>query len=141
MIFEAMPPERYEELKTFYKQNSSHFVPYSEPDPNVTYFGVFSGGTLIGVTGYSVLTEPYLVMMQSTVIHKLFIGKGFGRYLNQKLEEHLESEGYGKIVSHIYVDNLPSIILKLKLGYRIEGHLKDHDREGQDEYILGKVLK
>ena len=48
--------------------------------------------------------------------------------------------GYGKIVSHVYVENLPSLILKLKLGYLIEGTLRDHDRAGQHEYILGKIL-
>jgi hypothetical protein len=36
---------------------------------------------------------------------------------------------------------LPSIYYAIKIGYRIEAHLKDHYQMGQDELVLGKILK
>lgn len=129
----------------FYKNNPSKYVlgmaEAMEEDElvEVTYCGLYFGEELIAITAYSHMTD-HLAMMQSTTVKSDHRGIGIGRTLNTKIEEYLKGIGYGKIVSHIYIDNLPSIILKLKLGYVIEGLLKDHDVVGQHEYILGKLI-
>lgn len=133
---ELLTSQAYE----FYKDNPTKYL--SDQAGNVhgaIYVGVFDSDKLIATSSY-VPIHDRLAMMQSTMVLPEFRGKGVGRFLNEQLIEHLKKEGYGKIVSHIYVENLPSIILKLKLGYLVEGTLRDHDAEGQHEYILGKTI-
>ena len=128
------------EVDGFYKKNPTDYA-HSGPDvPNAVYFGVEDSNKVIASTYYVPVTDN-LVHMQGTMITPEYRGKGVGRFLNIELEKHLINEGFGKIVSYIYVENLPSIILKLKLGYLVEGTLRDHDYMGQHEYVLGKILK
>lgn len=128
-------------LQQFYKDNPTEYLTdIVGTIPNAHYFGVFDDSNeLIAVTSYIEQTK-YLVLTQSTMVTSSNRGKGVGRYLNGELFKYLKAQGYGKIVCHIYVENLPSIILKLKLGYVIEGTLRDHDFKGQHEYVLGKVI-
>ncbi len=138
MVFKELAS--YIKTIRFYKENpTSYLGSKAYNTPNAKYFGIFKDTDLIAATSYVKLTDN-LAMMQSTMVEPKHRGIGVGRYLNEQMEEYLKSQGYGKIVSHVYIDNLPSIILKLKLGYIIEGTLRDHDVEGQDEYILGKIL-
>ena len=52
----------------------------------------------------------------------------------------IKNRGFGKIVGHVYAENISNIVLKLKMGYIIEGTLRDHDYPGQHEYIISKML-
>jgi len=138
MIFEALFDFQ---VKRFYKENPTEYLSDKAGEiPDACYYGVKDHtGNIIAATSCIHLTDN-LVMMQSTMVTPEYRGQGVGKFLNNKLEENLKSKGYGKIVSHIYVENLPSIILKLKLGYLIEGTLHDHDFKGQHEYVLGKQI-
>ena len=128
------------ETRNFYKNNPTGYLDEEAGRIHgATYMGVFDDDKIIAATSYVQLTDR-LAFMQSTQVIPDYRGKGVGRFLNSELEQHLKKEGYGKIVSNIYVENLPSIILKLKIGYLIEGTLRDHDFVGQHEYILGKIL-
>lgn len=129
-----------EETAKFYKDNPTKYLnDQAGLVENATYVGLFDGDVLIAATSYVKLTD-HLAMMQSTMVLPDRRSQGVGRCLNEHFVEYLKEEGYHKIVSHIYVDNLPSIILKLKLGYLIEGTLRNHDEPGQHEYILGKEI-
>lgn len=138
MVFrELFPHESYE----FYKNNPTSYLKTTAGKvAHAVYFGAFDSSKVIAATSYLKITDN-LAIMQSTMVLPENRGQGVGRFLNEQLIEHLKEEGFGKIVSHIYVENLPSIILKLKLGYLIEGTLRDHDFAGQHEYILGKNIK
>ena len=128
-------------IEEFYKENPTEYLTDTVGTiSNANYFGVIKEGNLIGATSYIKMTDN-LALMQSTIVSKEHRGQGVGRFLNEKLELCLKKRGFGKITSNIYVENMPSIILKLKLGYLIEGTLRDHDFVGQHEYVLGKILR
>jgi len=138
MIFKEIQCK--EEIAKFYQENPTEYLnDQAELVSNATYIGIYNSGELIAASSYVKLTDR-LVMMQSTMVLPDRRGQGIGRFLNEELITHLSIKGFGKIVSHIYVENLPSIILKLKLGYLIEGCLRNHDFKGQHEYILGKEI-
>ena len=63
-----------------------------------------------------------------------------GASLSQTIEDEVRRRGYLKVVTTIYVQNLPMIFIKLKQGYYVEGLCRDHDRPGLHEYTLGKVF-
>ncbi len=129
------------EAAEFYNENPTKYLSDEAGcQLDAEYFGVVSDSEeIIAVTSYVKQTD-HLVLMQSTMILPEHRGQGVGRFLNEQLTLHLKELGFGKIVSHVYIDNLPSIILKLKLGYIIEGTLRDHDFIGQHEYIIGKLI-
>jgi len=138
MIFRELFPF---EVTKFYLDNPTEYLGTKAATiPGAYYFGIIDEcGKTIAATCYTILTSN-LVSMKSTMVTTGNRGQGVGRFLNGQLEKHLKEKGFGKIVSHIYTQNLPSIILKLKLGYLIEGTLRDHDFTGQHEYVLGKTI-
>ncbi len=81
-----------------------------------------------------------LVMIEKTVIRKQSRGIGHGKSLNQELIELAKEKGYKKISAQIYTQNLANVILKLKLGYEIEGRKINHDMHGVNEYDLSLEL-
>lgn len=100
---------------------------------------VLGADELVLVSFFKVIT-PTLARTQTTVIHSDYRGQGLGTKFNEFLEEKLTDLGVEKITTNIYTDNLPSLILKLKRGYIVEGTLYDHDELGKHEYIVGKFL-
>ena len=108
-------------------------------DSGYDYYGIFYGENLIALTSIETVTDT-LCTMWSTIVKEGYRGQGIGKRLNDHLEKHLSKNGFKKISSHIYVENLANIILKLKRGYIIEGTLMNHDCPGQHEYILGIEL-
>lgn len=58
----------------------------------------------------------------SVYIHKDFRGKGLGKLLLQKLIEESESNGVWTLQSGIFPENLASITLHEKLGFRQVGY-------------------
>lgn len=94
---------------------------------------------IIAATSVEKLTD-HLTKLHSSLVHTDYRGKGIGRILNQEIETLLKNRGCGKVVGNIYVNNLANIILKLKMGYIIEGTLRDHDYPGQHEYVISKML-
>ena len=132
-------PENQEALYNFYQRN------YEAPDyllPTTfegIYYTVTDGEHLLAVTKHH-YPSPFLLKTSSTVVHKDMRGQGIGRFLNEEVEKMAKENGVLKLACHVYVDNLPSLILKLKRGYIIEGTLYNHDEPGKHEYILGKEL-
>jgi GNAT superfamily N-acetyltransferase len=95
-------------------------------------------GERVGATGYFQKT-PFLCETIKTVVARERRGQGLG-VLPQAIEDEVARRGFTKVMTTIYVDNLPMIFLKLKQGYRFEGFHPDHERPGLAEYSLGKVL-
>lgn len=96
-------------------------------------------GEEIGVTGYTAKTS-FLAETVKTVLHPNHRGKGLGEKLSQAIEEEVRRRGFTKIMTTIYITNLPMIFIKLKQGYRFEGFHPDHEKLGLHEYSFGKVL-
>lgn len=94
---------------------------------------------ILGISSLEPITA-HLVGCHATVVASDSRGQGIGKKLNESIENYAKSQGFGKIKTNIYVDNVPSIVLKLKLGYEFEGRLMDHDEPGKHEYIMGKLL-
>lgn len=97
------------------------------------------GHEIVGVSFLKKITET-LIKTRATVIRKDKRGSGIGSKINKNLEEHCKKNGINKICCNIYTDNIPSIVLKLKRGYLVEGLLKNHDELGRHEYIMSKFL-
>lgn len=93
----------------------------------------------LGVTGYMVKT-PYLAETVKTVLDPQYRGKGLGEKLSQAIEEEVRQRGFKKVMTTIYITNLPMIFIKLKQGYRFEGFHPNHEKPGLHEYSFGKVL-
>ncbi len=130
-----------QDVINFYRDNPTDYLDDEAGNiPDAEYYGVIVNSNIIAATSYVKMTD-HLALMQATMVVENYRGKGVGRFLNDNFEVTLGELGFGKIESHIYIENLPSIILKLKLGYIIEGTLHDHDFIGQHEYVLGKIIK
>jgi GNAT superfamily N-acetyltransferase len=106
----------------------------------IVLFWAMQGAKKVGVTGLIPKT-PFLCETAKTVLHPEFRGKGLGVALSQSIEDEARRRGFKKIITTIYVTNLPMIFIKLKQGYFFEGFHPDHDRPGLHEYSLGKVFK
>lgn len=105
----------------------------------ITLFWAMSGKKRVGVSGF-VPKTPFLAETAKTVLHPDFRGKGLGATLSQAIEDEVRGRGFKKVITTIYVTNLPMIFIKLKQGYYFEGFHRDHDRPGLHEYSLGKIF-
>jgi RimJ/RimL family protein N-acetyltransferase len=97
------------------------------------------GDKILGVTFFKKVTDS-LVKTRTTVVAEDYRGKGVATRLNEELEDYCKSQYVNKISCNIFVDNIPSLFLKLKRGYIVEGLLKDHIESGKDEYLVSKFL-
>jgi ribosomal protein S18 acetylase RimI-like enzyme len=134
-------------IREFYYSNPSTFVSVSgESDFAFDMAGYFYYGLLDPVTKKPVAMSavenltPNLAYIWSTLVHKDYKRQGLGTRLSKSLSSRLKREGYGKLSSYVYTNNLPNVLLKIKLGWVIEARLKDHDSIGQDEYLMSKYL-
>lgn len=105
----------------------------------ITLFWAMDGKKRVGVTGFYEKT-PFLAETAKTVVAPEARGKGYGAALSQAIEDEVRRRGYKKVVTTIYVTNLPMIFIKLKQGYYFEGFHRDHDRPGLHEYTMGKIF-
>jgi N-acetylglutamate synthase-like GNAT family acetyltransferase len=100
---------------------------------------VLNGGNIVAAVSTEKITD-HMTKLHSSLVHTDHRGKGIGRFLNEEIEKVLKSKGVGKVVGYVYITNLSNIFLKLKMGYIIEGTLRDHDYPGQHEYVISKML-
>jgi GNAT superfamily N-acetyltransferase len=105
----------------------------------IILFWAMLGKDRVGVSGFFPKT-PFLAETAKTVLAPEFRGKGLGAGLSQAIEDEVRRRGYKKVITTIYVTNLPMIFIKLKQGYFFEGFHRDHDRPGLHEYSLGKIF-
>jgi GNAT superfamily N-acetyltransferase len=105
----------------------------------IILFWAMSGKRRVGVSGFIPKT-PFLAETAKTVLHPDFRGKGLGATLSQAIEDEVRKRGFKKVITTIYVTNLPMIFIKLKQGYYFEGFHRDHDRPGLHEYSMGKIF-
>jgi RimJ/RimL family protein N-acetyltransferase len=75
-----------------------------------------------------------------TIVSKNERGKGVGSIFRKNVEEYYSSVGYRKAYSTTNLDNLPAIRYILKIGYKIELHLRNHYTFGKDELVLSKSI-
>jgi GNAT superfamily N-acetyltransferase len=105
----------------------------------IVMFWAVEGDTRVGVTGFYHKT-PFLAESAKTIVDPKARGRGLGVALSQEIENEIRRRGYKKVITSIYVTNLPMIFIKLKQGYLFEGFHRDHDRPGLHEYSLGKIF-
>ena len=105
----------------------------------IVLFWAMDGKDRVGVTGFFHKT-PFLAETAKTVIAPAFRGKGLGTDLSQAIEDEVRKRGYKKVITAVYVTNLPMIFIKLKQGYYFEGFHRDHDQPGVHEYSMGKIF-
>ena len=123
-----------------YDKVPSPITPEDLKHPDKTFFWAKQGDQLIGCSGIYQKTQ-FLVETIKTVILDEFRGSGLGVSLSQAIEDECKKMGFKKIMSTIYTSNHQMIAIKIKQGYVIEGHHKDHEAPGWDEYSLGKILR
>ena len=131
-------------LVRFVNQHYASPLPLEEgaiSSGNLSFFWAQDRKTkqIVGVSGYQVKT-PYLVETIKTVVDSQFRGHGLGARISELIENEVRARGFKKIMSTIYVTNLPMIFIKLKQGYLFEGFHPNHEKPGLHEYSFGKVL-
>jgi len=94
---------------------------------------------IVTVSFYKKMTD-HLVMTYWTIVHKAHRKKRLAYRINEEFEKIFKQQGFKKVMCDIYTDNLPSLFLKLKRGYLVEGLRKNHDLQDVHEYTLGKEI-
>lgn len=130
------------QLVEFVNQYYRAAVPLTETSAQsggTRFFWASVDGERVGVSAY-VERTPALAETVKTVIDPAHRGKGYGQMLSQAIEDQVRRDGYRKVMTTVYVDNLQMIMIKLRQGYRFEGFHPDHEKPGWHEYSFGKVL-
>lgn len=97
------------------------------------------GDKIVGVMGSNKESDNTL-KTHTTAVHKDYRGQGVASMMNERMENFAIAQECRKMTCEIYTTNLPSLFLKLKRGYLIEGTRFNHDAEGHHDYILGLML-
>jgi len=142
LLDKSLDNDLLKQIFSFICENYSaplHLLPETHEDVNVPLILAYDKDKIVAVTFFKHITD-HLVKTYRTIIKEDRRGQGVGSELNKYMEHSFKIMGYGKITCNIYADNLPSLNLKLKQGYVIEGYSRDHDFEGKHEYLLGKFL-
>lgn len=129
-------------IKEFYHKNPDKALfeqtKFSEAS---NYFALLDVKDQIVAVSRCTKISDHAVKMENTLVREDRRGRGFGSKLHDEIEEWLIANSYKKILSHVYTDNISSLILKLKKGYLINGLIRNLEAEGTHEYILSKDLK
>ena len=147
-MLKNLPQEKLQQIVDFLIENydtaPDYLIPKSvkqllEEDGNSDIFIIEDEYGIEGVTFVKVIREK-LAEVYRTVVRMDVRGRGISKQLNSVSENMLRGAGIRKIKCHIFVNNYPSLFRRLKMGYLIEGLLKNHDEPGRHEYILGKEI-
>lgn len=96
-------------------------------------------GAVVGSAAY-VRRTAFLAESIKTVVDPTQRLRGLGAAISRAIEDEIRRAGFKKVMSTIYIDNIPMIVIKLRQGYIIEGLHRDHEKPGLHEYSLGKPL-
>jgi RimJ/RimL family protein N-acetyltransferase len=130
------------QLVEFINAHYRSAVPLSEASVSsgrTNFFWAVVEGSRVGASAY-VERTPTLAETVKTVIDPAYRGKRYGEMLSQAIEDQVRRDGFKKVMTTVYIDNLPMIMIKLRQGYRFEGFHPDHEKPGWHEYSFGKVL-
>ena len=67
--------------------------------------------------------------------------KGFGSIMWLALERKYRDMGFRKVYNHLPANRFDLLEYVLKLGLKVEAHLSEQYRPGQDEFVVGKFLR
>lgn len=92
--------------------------------------------------GFSVVTEKRggSVKFGPSIVVKDYRHQGYGSVLRTLLEDHYRELGYRKSYLTTNATNTNAFSYLLKIGYKIELHLKQHYTKADDEIVLSKFL-
>jgi len=142
IIIDKSDKKQVDRIKKFYVDNPSTFVMMdgSKLDSDNIYIALEDlSGEIVAVSSLKPLTSG-LIEIWSTRVKEGSQGKGYGKRINQEMIDLARSNGYTKICSYSYTNNIPNIVLKLKMGFLIEGLFRDHEEIGSHEYMLSRKL-
>lgn len=124
-----------------YKDEPGLFDVNSHPRPDTEYFGIYNSPTneVLAITAVTKIS-PKLAKLQGTIVAKNYRGHGLSKRLWTGVEVIMKEAGFEKAKCEVYYDNIPQLVARLKLGFLIEGLMRDHEEVGKHEYILGKRL-
>lgn len=94
---------------------------------------------ILAVSSFKEITS-HTVEMSKTIVRKDCRGKGYGNLICKLLDERIKHLGFKKIITNIFAGNIAMLVLRLEMGYKIEGFHPNHWETGKDEYSLGKEL-
>lgn len=94
------------------------------------------------ILGFSVATEKRggSVKFGPTMVVKDYRNQGIGSQFRLLLEDHYRKLGYRKVYLTTNSSNTAVLSYLMKLGYKIELHLKQHYTIKDDEIVLSKFL-
>jgi len=67
-------------------------------------------------------------------------GRGFGKALLEAVEKAFASKGCRESVLEVSVENKVAINMYKKMGYVVEGRIKEYYPDGSDAFIMRKIL-
>lgn len=89
--------------------------------------------------------QAHIIYLGGFAVSHSMKGKGIGSKILDHIAYISENEGRKRIELTVDVDNEPAINLYTKMGYAIEGRIRNSYRRNQenryfDEYLMGKLL-
>lgn len=92
--------------------------------------------------GYTTITEKRggSVKTGPTVFFQRHRHKGYGQSLRKLVEQLYALKGYRKVYCTCPDTNIEAYNYLVRAGYKIEAHLKEQYKTGQNEIIFGKLL-
>ncbi|MEM3783447.1 MAG: GNAT family N-acetyltransferase [Candidatus Bathyarchaeia archaeon] len=133
----GMPPYTRERLEEGWFRNLQ----------NITAIVAFHGDKIVGHA--QIFKFPHLRRKGTadllTYIHQDFQGVGLGTVMLDKLIELAKKEGLHRIGLYVVADNEPAIRLYQKMGFKVEGVMKDayfgEDGKYHDMLVMGLLLE
>ncbi len=73
-------------------------------------------------------------------VHPDFRGRGIGKRLMETVLQEFKKLGVKKVYLEVRVNNLPALRLYEKLGFKIVEYIPSYYRDGEDAFVLEKIL-
>lgn len=88
--------------------------------------------------------QAHTMYLGGFTIHPSLQGKGYGTTILDSIKNNLFSNGFSRLELTVDVNNVPAIALYKKIGFEIEGRIRNSYRlstteEFYDEYLMGLI--